>query len=102
MSVIHHSSFFIGLSSGISWLAWALGKEVVMISNFTDEDHEFECIRIVKKDVCHGCWNEPGVVFDAGDWEWCKHKNTPRQFECHRSISVDDVLKKLVFLKDMQ
>ena len=102
MSVIHHSAFFIGLSSGISWLAWALGKEVVMISNFTQEDHEFDCIRVTKKDVCHGCWNEPGVKFDAGDWEWCKHKNTPRQFECHRSISHIDVLKKLVFLKDLQ
>ena len=103
MSVIHHSAFFIGLSSGLSWLAWALGKEVVMISNFTDEDHEFECIRIVKKDVCHGCWNERGVLFDAGNWNWCpKHENTPRQFECHRSISHIDVLKKLVFLKDLQ
>jgi autotransporter strand-loop-strand O-heptosyltransferase len=102
MNVIHHSKFFLGLSSGISWLAWALDKEVVMISNFTQEDHEFDCIRVTNKDVCHGCWNEPGIKFDAGDWEWCKHKNTPRQFECHRSISHIDVLKKLVFLKDLQ
>jgi autotransporter strand-loop-strand O-heptosyltransferase len=102
MSVIHHSKFFIGLSSGISWLAWALGKEVVMISNFTTRAHEFNCIRVVNENVCHGCWNEPGIKFDAANWEWCpKHENTPRQFECHRSISHIDVLEKLAFIKDL-
>ena len=35
MNVIHHSEFLIGLSSGLSWLSWAIGKHVVMISNFT-------------------------------------------------------------------
>ena len=96
ISVIHHSEFFIGLSSGLSWLAWALEKPVVMISNFTAEDHEFDCIRITNKSVCHGCWNKKEFTFDRGDWNWCpKHKNTPRQFECHRSISTDDVIIKL-------
>jgi hypothetical protein len=40
---------FIGLSSGLSWLAWALNKEVIMISNFTNEEHEFKCHRPVVK-----------------------------------------------------
>jgi autotransporter strand-loop-strand O-heptosyltransferase len=96
MAVIHHSEFFIGLSSGLSWLAWALGKQVVMISNFTEDDHEFECIRVTNKSVCHGCWNNPNFKFDRGDYDWCPiNKNTPRHFECHRSISADDVIKKL-------
>ena len=43
---IRQSEFFIGLSSGLSWLAWAIGKPVVMISNFTEDDHEFSCHRI--------------------------------------------------------
>jgi autotransporter strand-loop-strand O-heptosyltransferase len=33
---------FIGISSGLSWFAWALGAEVIMISGFTDEYVEFE------------------------------------------------------------
>ena len=33
MNYIYHSEFFIGLSSGLSWIAHALGKPVVMISN---------------------------------------------------------------------
>jgi autotransporter strand-loop-strand O-heptosyltransferase len=96
MDYINSSEFFIGLSSGLSWLAWAMGKQVVMISNFTNEDHEFSCIRIDNKDVCHGCWNNPNFVFDKGDWNWCPiHKGTDRQFECHLSIKAADVINKL-------
>jgi autotransporter strand-loop-strand O-heptosyltransferase len=96
ISVIHHSKFFIGLSSGLSWLAWALEKPVVMISNFTAEDHEFDCIRVTNKSVCHGCWNKKEFTFDKGDWNWCPvHKGTERQFECHTSISTQHVLFQL-------
>jgi autotransporter strand-loop-strand O-heptosyltransferase len=103
MAIIHHSEFFIGLGSGVSWLAWALGKQVVMINNFAADDHEFECIRITNKNVCNGCWNNRNFKFDAGDWDWCPiWKNTPRHFECQRSISADDVIKKLVLLEQLQ
>jgi len=97
MNVIHHSHLFIGLSSGLSWLAWAMNKKVVMISNFTDADHEFKCIRIDNTNVCHGCWNKPEYRFDAGDWDWCPvHKGTDRQFECHRKIDASQVVFALL------
>lgn len=93
---IANSKFFIGLSSGLSWLAWALNKEVIMISNFTDEDHEFKCHRVTNKSVCHGCWNDPQYTFDKGDWDWCPvHKGTERQFECHTSITPDMVIEQI-------
>lgn len=98
MNVLHHSEFLIGLSSGLSWLAWALNKKVVMISNFTELDHEFQtnCIRITDTSVCHGCWNNPKYTFDKGDWNWCpKHKNTPRQFECHKVIKSNVIIDKI-------
>lgn len=99
ISVICNSEFFIGLSSGLSWLAWALDKPVVMIANFTEEYYEFDCIRVTNKNVCHGCWNNPNFKFDRGDWNWCPiNKNTPKNFECHRSISHKDVINKLVML----
>jgi autotransporter strand-loop-strand O-heptosyltransferase len=102
MTTIHHSEFFIGLSSGLSWIAWALGKKVVMISNFTDSQHEFSenCIRIINEDVCHACWVKPEFVFDKGDWNWCPlHKGTERQFECSKSITgqmVIDNIKNII------
>jgi len=101
MNVIHHSEFFIGLSSGLSWLAWGMGKHVVMISNFTEPDHEFttNCTRIVKLDVCNGCWNSPIYKFDKGDWNWCPvHKGTKRQFECHKTITSKMVIDQIQHL----
>jgi autotransporter strand-loop-strand O-heptosyltransferase len=96
MNIIHHSKLFIGLSSGLSWLAWALKKDVVMISNFTKADHEFSCIRITNTNVCHGCWNKPEFKFDKGDWEWCPvNKNTPDQFICQKSISAQMVIDEI-------
>ena len=101
MNVIHHSEFFIGLSSGLSWLAWGMGKHVVMISNFTEPDHEFttNCTRIAKLDVCNGCWNSPIYKFDKGDWNWCPvHKGTKRQFECHTTITSKMVIDQIQHL----
>jgi len=101
MSVIYNSELFIGLSSGLSWLSWALNKHVIMISNFTEDDHEFtsNCTRITNTDVCNGCWNNPMFKFDKGDWYWCpEHKGTDRQFECHKSITPEMVINKIQHL----
>jgi autotransporter strand-loop-strand O-heptosyltransferase len=96
MSVIHHSDFFIGLSSGISWLSFGLGKKVVMISAFTEADHEFECIRTRNNNVCTNCWNDPKQRFDAADYLYCPHhKGTERMFECQTSITPEMVIQQL-------
>jgi autotransporter strand-loop-strand O-heptosyltransferase len=98
MNILHHAKLFIGLSSGISWLNWALGKHSVMISNFTNKDHEFKinCTRITNESVCHGCWNKPIFKFNKSDWNWCpEHEHTTRQFECHKTISALEVMGKI-------
>lgn len=97
MNYIHHCEFLVGLSSGLSWLSWALGKHVVMISNFTNENNEFSsgCTRIVNKEVCNSCWNDTSHKFDRS-WDWCpRHLGTERHFECHREISPSMVLSKI-------
>jgi autotransporter strand-loop-strand O-heptosyltransferase len=67
-----------------------------MIANFSEKDHEFSCIRITNTDVCHGCWNDPQFKFDRGDYNWCPlFKGTHRQFECHQSITANDVIEKI-------
>lgn len=98
INAIYHSEFFIGLSSGLSWLSWAIGQKVVMISNFTEPDHEFttKCYRVTNNNVCNGCWNNPMFKFDKSDWNWCpEHKGTERQFECHKQITPEMVLTKI-------
>lgn len=98
MNYLHHADLFIGLSSGISWLNWGIGKHTVMISNFTSADHEFQdnCTRITNPEVCNSCWNNPVFKFNKGDWNWCpEHEDTPRHFECHKSIKVETVLETI-------
>lgn len=103
MNLIYHSEFYIGLSSGMSWVAHAMGKPVAMISNFTEDWNEFDLstpdyIRITNKSVCHGCWHNVNKEynFDVQDWYWCpKHKDTPRQFECHTSITPEMVFDQI-------
>lgn len=96
MDWINSSKFFIGLSSGLSWLAWAMEKPVIMIANFTQPNHEFYCMRPVKTDVCNGCWNKPQYRFDPGDWNWCPlYKNTDRMHECQKSITAEMVYEEI-------
>jgi hypothetical protein len=35
------AAFFLGLSSGVAWLAWAVGTPVMMASGFTHPTNEF-------------------------------------------------------------
>lgn len=39
---IYHAKAHLGVSSGLSWLAWAVGTHVVMVSDFTPKWHEFQ------------------------------------------------------------
>jgi autotransporter strand-loop-strand O-heptosyltransferase len=90
---LKHAEFFVGLSSGLSWLAWAAGTRVVMISGFTHPTNEFATpYRVINYHACNSCWNDPAHRFDHKDFLWCpRHKDTPRQFECTRLITVDQV-----------
>jgi autotransporter strand-loop-strand O-heptosyltransferase len=94
---LKHAEFFVGLSSGLSWLAWTVGTPVVMISGFTHPLNEFATPhRVINYHACNGCWNDPALRFDHQDFLWCpRHKGTPRQFECTRLITVDQVKQTL-------
>jgi autotransporter strand-loop-strand O-heptosyltransferase len=90
---IRHADFFIGLSSGLSWLAWATGTPVVMISGFTHPNNEFATpYRVINYHACNSCWNDPKHRFDHHDFLWCpRHAGTSRQFECTRLITAEQV-----------
>jgi autotransporter strand-loop-strand O-heptosyltransferase len=96
-SCLYQSDLFIGLSSGLSWVNWALNKKTVMISGFSTDDHEFTSNVIrVSNNVCIKCWNDPVHVFDAGDWDWCPvYKGTERQHICQKSITPEMVMNKI-------
>ena len=90
------SEAFIGIGSGLSWLSWSLNVPTVLISGFSYKWAEMsDCIRIgAPTGKCEGCFNR--LRLDAGDWNWCPdHKDTPRQFECTKSITSEMVIKEL-------
>jgi autotransporter strand-loop-strand O-heptosyltransferase len=93
-NIINDCKFFIGLSSGLSWLSWAMNKKVIMISGFSDPSLEFKSnnYRVINKNVCHGCWQDKKYLFDRGDGNWCpRNKN----FECTEKISSSMVINKI-------
>lgn len=97
-NIINNSQFFIGLGSGLSWMAWALKKKVILISGFSKKWAEFEldCYRVINENVCNGCWNDPKFVFDKGDWWWCPiNKNTENHFICSKSITSEMIIKHI-------
>ena len=88
--------FFIGLGSGLSWLAWACKLPVVLISGFSEKWAEttLDTYRVINESVCHGCFNSDRL--DAGDWNWCPlHKNTDRMFECTKEITSEVVIGEI-------
>ena len=97
MNVLFHADFFVGLSSGLSWMNWALGKKTVMIAGFSENDHEFTYnVTRVSNNLCIKCWNDPVLTFDAGDWDWCPvYKGTERQHICQKSITPLQVFNSL-------
>jgi autotransporter strand-loop-strand O-heptosyltransferase len=88
--------FFVGLGSGLSWLAWSLKLPVVLISGFSEEYSEtvLDTYRVINKSVCNGCFNRHRL--NASDWNWCPdHQGTERQFECTKNITSQMVIDKI-------
>ena len=88
---------FVGISSGLTWLAWATGTPAIQVSGFTEPFNEPNdgIIKIAAPaGACSGCANR--LRFDPGDWNWCPdQKGTARQFECSKLITADQVIAKL-------
>jgi len=101
LNTIYHSKFYVGLSSGLSWVALALGKKTCMIAPWTYPDNEFgesneNHIRVKSNSHCTDCWTKYSVQFDKNDWYWCpQKKDTTEEFICSSSISAKDVFQEL-------
>ncbi|TKU23528.1 autotransporter strand-loop-strand O-heptosyltransferase [Citrobacter sp. wls826] len=93
VNLLRHASFFVGLASGLSWLAWAAQIPVVLISGFSIPNSEFYTPwRVFSSHGCNGCWDDTAFDFDHQDYLWCpRHKGTPRQYECTGLITGTQV-----------
>lgn len=97
VNLIKDADFMVGLSSGLSWLAWACRVPVVMIGGFSLPMTEFKTpYRVINYNACHGCWNDAACSFDHDDYTWCpRHHGDNRQWECTRLISSLQVINAI-------
>lgn len=96
MQELCSSELFIGVGSGLTWLAWACNTPVILISGFSEPYTEMpDVVRITTTEgKCSGCFNK--FKLDPSNWNWCpEHENTERQFECTKSIDSFNVIKKI-------
>ncbi|MBR2178988.1 MAG: autotransporter strand-loop-strand O-heptosyltransferase [Selenomonadaceae bacterium] len=95
VNMLAYADFFIGVGSGLSWVAWSLDIPVIMISGISEPWAEFENpYRVINNMVCHGCFNDLRV--DLAECYNCKrYENTNRRFECSKRISPQRVLEKI-------
>ena len=100
VNLLAYAEFFIGLSSGLSWLAWAADCPVIMISGITPAWFEFSTpYRVINRLVCFGCHNDINLKW--GDYAHCpRHKGTERAYECSKKISARQVIQTINQLLD--
>jgi len=93
IELLEHADFFIGLASGLAWLAWCCHIPIIMISGFSLPYCEFYTpYRVFNAQGCNGCWNDVNVKFER-TYFWCpRHAGTSRQFECTRLITGSQVI----------
>ena len=98
-NALYSSDMFVGVNTGLSWLAWSLSVPVVMIGSNTKPYFEFQegNYRIsadsTNPSICTGCYNNNQLDVP---WEdvWCPYyKDTVRQHECTKTISPKTVIK---------
>ena len=92
INMIAYSDFFIGLSSGLAWLAWSANVPVIMISGITKPWHEFKTpYRIYNNIVCNGCFND--MSYKMKETFLCpRYKGTEQVYECSKKISAQQVI----------
>jgi len=97
-NMLYYAEFFIGLSSGLSWLADAVNCPVVMICGFSQDWYEFYTpYRVANRLVCNGCFNDVRVAFTRTTCPY--HNGTARELECQKRIypsQVIDAINRLI------
>lgn len=73
INLLAGASMFIGVGSGLSWLAWCCNIPVILISGFSLPHAEFYTpYRVFNEEAkCVGCWNDINIKFSHHDFSWC-------------------------------
>ena len=97
VDLLYYADFFIGLGSGLSWLAWGTGKPVILISGFSLPFTEFYTpYRVINYRVCHGCHNRfARRLYSEMEGDLLLCKGTEHYLECSRKIDARVVCRNI-------
>ena len=103
ISDLKYADFFIGLNSGMSWLAWMVKTPVISIVNLqppellvpNDKTISRSRLHDYNENICSDCCVK-GNPFKRDQWFFCtEHYNTEREFECSTTITPKMLIKKI-------
>ena len=98
--MLAQADLFIGLPSGLAWLAQAAGCPVVMISGITLPQAEFFTpYRVRNYFVCHGCYNDLRVLWNDPAGPCPRYRGTSRELECSKEITPAQVIETVERLR---
>ena len=100
--LLSHADFFIGLGSGLSWLAHFVGCPVVLICGFSESWYEFDTpYRVYNRLACHGCLNDVREPYFQNPCPRQPH-GSDKILECQKTITPRMVLDAIWRLQQDQ
>jgi len=99
--LIKYCDFFIGLDTGLSWLAWCMRRPVIVIGGFTLPFHIFKTpYYVFSPYACHGCYHDSRIPrSEFGYYTTCpRHQGTSQEYECSRRITSRQVIRTIIQL----
>lgn len=108
IAILNNSELVLGVSAGLTWLSWAIGKPTIMVSSATAPDAEFEnsenAVKLINTSKCHGCFNDINLTNWSHGTQEEKEKSKGRwahggiclrdkNFECRTSVNPEEVIK---------
>lgn len=89
--LLSHAACFIGLCSGLAWLARTVRCPAVMIGGFSNYWAEFpEAYRVSNPRVCQGCYNDTSLYYVQNPCAR-QERESDGWLQCSKSITVDEV-----------
>lgn len=97
IDMIANAQFFIGMASGLSWLAWCCHTPVIMISGFSRPSAEFYTpYRVYNEEApCIDCWGDESIPFNAHDFSWCPRMDKKIDEITVQICSTQDAYEKM-------
>ena len=96
LSTLKDSEFFIGMDSGLSWMANLIDKHCCLIYGSSEEEFSFQDnvtqIGLSSESHCRGCLEDNSILRNWHNIANCFYK---KDFECTRLLTTEMVINKI-------